>query len=124
MAERHNCKGIDAGEGDRTRSKGEASAAKKVEEEGWLSSWAKPAPAKEQIDEEPFVGAFARIYIRGDASSEALARIRRHLAETAQGRYALASFFEWTAIDVEREEDLLSIRAVFKPYIDGWKELS
>jgi len=68
------------------------------------------------------VGAFARIYIRRHASLEALARIRGHLEQTAQGRYALTPFFEWTAIDVECEEDLLSIRSAFKTYIDGWKE--
>ncbi|MBM0202947.1 hypothetical protein JNW90_07440 [Micromonospora sp. STR1s_5] len=99
-----------------------APAGKLAMGEPWWSSWAKKNQAKNRMEEEPFPGAVARIFIRREASSEALARIKRHLVEKACGQYAFASFGEWTALDLERPEDALLVRRDLKAYVDGWKE--
>ncbi|MFC4172720.1 hypothetical protein ACFOYU_11705 [Microvirga sp. GCM10011540] len=68
-------------------------------------------------------GAIARVYLRREISVSQLRQMREHLDSRAQGQFAFGSVLKWTVIELDREEDLLSIREYFPRLIDGWRVL-
>lgn len=74
-------------------------------------------------DNEPlFARAAARVYIRRNASSHSLGRIKSHLQRRARDGFEFAQWGDWTIIDLASRQDLLSLRRRFPSLLDGWRE--